>query len=295
MKAKARSFRWFVVVLAVLWIASDMILTKMDPLKYSPYIRKNDYEITQLAHPEAVWDKVFFGSSVVIASYIEEKSASGYYNVGVDYGSVSDIYNMIKKGRIDIGSDLVIALNDISFLDSLDTNPTYLWHKKWYQHYIFFTRDKTYPLLEAGIKNIMEKKPFLDEPRYGTQKKVVYFGALSDEELAESNESMLERFGGCTLADCQKNFAALEELIKLCDKKDVRLRAIWMPWNPKVPVYDFADEVMVEANRIFSEKDILVYDMTNMVEPQYFHDIGHMNYELGAEYFTQLVDEFLMQ
>ena len=295
MKTKTYTFKCFALILAVIWIASDILLTKLDPLKYSAYIMKNDYEITQLAHPEKTWDKVFFGSSVVIASYIEEKSTSGYYNVGVDYGSVSDIYNMIKKGRINIGSDLVIALNDISFLDSLDTNPTYLWHKEWYQHYIFFTRDKTYPLIETGINNIMDNKPFFDNPTWGNQEKAVYYGTLSDEELYESNQSMLKRFGGCTLDDCTKNFSALKELIKLCEQKDIRLRAIWMPWNPKIPIYGFADNVMTEANKIFAESDISVYDMTYLVEPEYFHDIGHMNYEVGAEHFTKLVDEYLLK
>ncbi len=295
MKEKSYSFKWFALILAVIWIVSDILLTQIDPLKYSDYIKKNDYEITQLAHPEKTWDKVFFGSSVVAAGYDEAKSNSGYYNVGVDYGTISDIYNMIKKGRIDIGSDLVIALNDISFLDSLDTNLTYLWHKKWYQHYLFFTRDKTYPLIETGIKNKLEKKPFLDEPQWKEQGKYIYHGVISDEELEESNQSMLDRFGGCTMEDCKQNFIDLEKLIKICEKKKIRLRAIWMPWNPKVPIYGFAEEVMVEANKVFAEYQIPVYDMTHMVEPQYFHDIGHMNYEVGAEHFTKLVDAFLMQ
>ena len=292
---KIYSFKCFVLILAFVWIVSDIYLTQTDPLKYSSYIMKNDYEITQLKHPEKVWDKVFFGSSVVIASYIEEESESGYYNVGVDYGSVSDIYDMIKKDRINIGSDLVVALNDISFLDSLDTNPTYLWHKKWYQHYIFFTRDKTYPLMEKGIDNILNKKPFFDEPAWAEQEKVVYYGNLNDEELNKSNESMLERFGDCTLKDCEMNFDKLNKLIDICNRKNIRLRFVWMPWNPKIPVYDFANEVMNEANRIFLENNIDFFDMTNMVEPKYFHDIGHMNYEVGAEYFTKLVDEYLMK
>ncbi len=292
---KTKTFKCFALVLAAVWMISDVILTRLDPLKHSPYINKNDYEITQLAHPEKVWDKVIFGSSVVIASYMEDKSISGYYNVGVDYGSVSDIYNMIKKDRINIGSDLVIALNDISFLDSLDTNLTYLWHKKWYQHYIFFTRDKTYPIIEKGITNVLNGEPFLGEPEWETQGKSVYYGALTDEELNKSNDSMIERFGDCTLEDCKGNYEALEKLIKLCEKKGIRLRAVWMPWNPKIPVYGFAEEVMKEANRIFKENNISVYDMTYMVEPQYFHDIGHLNYENGAEHFTKMLDEFLVK
>ena len=50
---------------------------------------------------------------------------------------------------------------------------------------------------------------------------------------------------------------------------------------------------MDEANSIFAENGIDVFDMTYMVEPEYFHDIGHMDYEVGAAHFTELVDEFL--
>lgn len=293
MKKKTFEFKSFALIMALLWIVSDLALTAADPVKYSTYIFRNDYELTQLKHPEKVWDKVLFGSSVVIASYIEEQSRSGYVNAGVDYGTVSDIYEMIKKNRIHIGSDLVIALNDISFLDSLPTNPTYIWHKKWYQHYIFFERDKIYPLLEQGLKNVLEGSPPFGEPSQVYQQKAVYFGSLGDEELAAANESMIERFGGCTLKDCEKNFDDLDRLIALCEKKGIRLRAVWMPWNPKVPIYGFARDIMTAANEKFTKNGIDVFDMTDMIGAGYFYDIGHMSYETGAPYFTGVIDEFL--
>ncbi len=293
MKKKNTEFKSFIIILFAVWIISDIILTSVDPLKFSPHFVRNDYDITELEHKEKVWDKVLFGSSVVTASYIEKESKSGYYNVGVDYGTVSDIYNMMRKNEIKIGTDLVIGLNDISFLDSLDTNHTYIWHKKWYQHYIFFERDKIYPLFEVGIINLINKRPLINEPAYGNSKKTVYTGQLSEEDLEKSNKGMIEKFGGCTLEDCKQNYSDLEKLIKLCERKNIRLRAIWMPWNPKVPIYGFAQETMNEANRIFSENGIEVYDMTNMLESEYFYDIGHMNYENGAIHFTKLVDDFL--
>ena len=293
MKKKKLEFKSFIFILLALWIVSDIVLTAIDPLKYSPHFVRNDYDVTQLEHREKVWDKVLFGSSVVTASYLESESKSGFYNVGVDYGTVSDIYNMIKKNEIKIGTELVIALNDISFLDSLDTNHTYIWHKKWYQHYLFFERDKIYPLFEVGIINLINGRFPLNPPAYGDTKKTVYYGQLTDEELEKSNQGMIERFGGYTISDCEKNYNDLEKLIKLCEKKNIRLRAIWMPWNPKVPIYDFAHKTMEEANRIFAENGIEVYDMTNLLEPEYFYDIGHTNYELGAARFTELADEFL--
>ena len=96
--------------LIIIWIVSDLTLTHFDPLKYSPYFEKNDFEITQLKHPEKSWDKVVFGSSIAINSFNEELSGSGYINAGICYGTVSDIYQMLSKNIVDIESDLVLIL-----------------------------------------------------------------------------------------------------------------------------------------------------------------------------------------
>lgn len=293
MKKKTFEFKSFIFILLAVWVLSDAVLTHYDPLKYLPHIVKNDFEVTEIMHPEKVWDKVFFGSSVAVASFIEEQSESGYINSGVSYGTVSDIYNLMKKREINIGSELVIAVNDIAFLDNLDTNPTYIWHKKWYQHYIFFQRDKLHPVFEKSVENLADKKPIFEGLKLEDTEKTLSFGRLSDEELEKNRIKMLEQFGTLTLNDCKQNFSDLEKLIKLCEKKNIRLRAIWMPWNPKIEKYDFVYEVMENANRIFAENNIEVYDMTDMLSPENFHDIGHMNYEVGAPNFTRLVDEFL--
>lgn len=295
MKKKGLVFKSFVLILAIIWILSDICLTIFDPFKYCPYFIKNDFEVTQLNHPEKVWDKVFYGSSVVAASFLEEYSTSGYYNAGVSYGTVSDCYNLLKSGRMKVGSELVIGLNDISFYDDLDTNPTYIWHKKWYQHYLYFQRDKVYPIIETGISNVLNKTPFLSEPAWGQQTKNYCYGQLTDEQLLDSEKSMLERFNVKTLDDCKKNYSDLEKLIEFCKEKGIRLRVIWMPWNPKIPFYNFAEITMDYANDIFEKNGIEVYDMTNMIEPEYFYDIGHMSYQEGSPYFTKVVDEFLIK
>lgn len=293
MKKKSFEFKSFIFVMLAVWILSDVILTGLDPFKYSAYLTKNDFDVTELKHPEKVWDKVFFGSSVVVASFIEDESKSGYINSGVVYGTVSDIYNMMKKREINIGSELVIAVNDIAFYDGLDTNPTYIWHKKWYQHYLFFQRDKLHPIFEKSVGNLADLKPVFDGLKLEDEEKTLSFGQLSDEELEKNRIKMLEQFGDLTLDDCKQNFDDLEKLIKICKKENIRLRAIWMPWNPKIEKYDFVYEVMEKANSVFEENDIEVYDMMDMLGPENFHDIGHMNYEVGAPRFTELVDEFL--
>ena len=291
---RINKFHPVLFLLIALWIVSDVILTHIDPLKYSPYFEKNDFEVTELKHPEKTWDKVVFGSSIAINSFNEQLSQSGYINAGICYGTVSDIYEMLSKNCIDIGSDLVLILNDISFYDGLKTNPSYLWHKKWYQHYIYFERDRIYPLFDEGIDNVLDGKHAVSKPQYKDADKYYSIGALSDAELKESEQKMLKDYGSCTVSkDCSKNFADLKKLIKYCDKNGIRLRAVWSPWNPKIPVYDFAKEVKSTADSVFAENNIEVYDMMNEVPIEYFYDIGHLDYEKGAPYFTEKLDEFL--
>ena len=100
------------IIAIVLAIAvGDLALTYNNFIVNSDYFVKNDFEITQYKHPEKVWDKVFFGNSVVISAYMEDKSSKGYVNLGLDYGVVTDLWEMIEKKHINIGSELVIGLN----------------------------------------------------------------------------------------------------------------------------------------------------------------------------------------
>ena len=122
------------IIAIVLAIAvGDLALTYNNFIVNSDYFVKNDFEITQYKHPEKVWDKVFFGNSVVISAYMEDKSSKGYVNLGLDYGVVTDLWEMIEKKHINIGSELVIGLNYLTLYDEFETNPTYIWYKKLYE------------------------------------------------------------------------------------------------------------------------------------------------------------------
>ena len=97
------------IIAIVLAIAvGDLALTYNNFIVNSDYFVKNDFEITQYKHSEKVWDKVFFGNSVVISAYMEDKSSKGYVNLGLDYGVVTDLWKMIEKKHINIGSELVM-------------------------------------------------------------------------------------------------------------------------------------------------------------------------------------------
>ena len=69
----------WLLALAAVFIALDVLLCAV----FTPYLIHsgrfvlNDFELTRRDHPEDVWDKVFFGNSVVISAYREEVSESG--------------------------------------------------------------------------------------------------------------------------------------------------------------------------------------------------------------------------
>ena len=116
----------FLVLLLVVFLLLDFLISQV----FTPYLIEsgrfvlNDYELTSRDHPEEVWDKVFFGNSVVISAYREDVSESDFVNLGLDYGVVEDLWEMVDQGIIQIGSELVVGLSDLTLYDHFETNPT---------------------------------------------------------------------------------------------------------------------------------------------------------------------------
>ena len=284
----------FLLLLAAALLIGDLVLTKINPVKDMTCVWRNDFELIQVANPDMTFDKVFYGSSAVTASYIEGRNDTGYANLGIDYGTVKDLYEMLEQGWVTINSDLVIGMNEIFFLDTLPTNETYPWHREWYEPYLYFHRDRLNRLLTLGLDSVMDGGPFFYADTSG-QQRTVYRGTLSDEELQKSMDSMVERFGDVTLEDCRENFAALERLAAWCEERGVRLRGIWMPWNEKVEIYPAAQAIMDHAGQLLEELGVEVLDLTRAVPVQYFHDSGHLDYDTGAPWFTDLIDPWLAE
>ena len=281
------------LILAVLAVfAGDIALTYTNFIKDSDYFVKNDFEITQHKHPEKVWDKVFFGNSVVISSYIEEESSAGYVNLGLDYGVVTDLWKMIYKKHINIVSELVIGLNYLTLYDEFETNPTYIWHKELYIPYAYFERDRFFPMIERGFNNLLKG----DNPlpfTYAEQEKHVYHGQLSDRALRGINASYEDEFYNLPLSKFQKNIDALEKIINYCKERNIRVRAVWMPWNTKLEMPQLVRDVREKADAVFAKYGIEVKDMETALTPENFYDTGHLNYDIGSKRFTQMMDEWL--
>ena len=283
-----------IIIFAVIasFLAVDLTLTYNNFIKDSDYFSKNDFEITQYKHPEKVWDKVFFGNSAVISSYIEEQSDSGYINLGIDDGVVTDLWDMLRKRHINVGSELVLGLNYLVFYDEFETNPTYIWHKEIYEPYAYFERDRFYPIITRGFDNILHGEnpmPF----KYLTQEKNVYHGAVSDSALSDSMERFDRLFFNQPIEKFDKNMVALEKIIKFCSKRGIRVRAIWMPINPKCEMPELPGQVREKAQAIFDNYGIETLDLETTFGAEYFFDTGHLNYDVGAPRFTEMLDEWL--
>lgn len=270
----------------------DLALTYNNFIADSDYFVKNDFEITQCKHPEKVWDKVFFGNSVVISSYIEEQSVSGYINLGLDYGVVTDLWEMIEKRHINIGSELVIGLNYLTLYDEFETNPTYIWHKELYVPYAYFERDRFYPIIENGFNNLLKGQNPLPY-KYLPQEKHVYHGAMSDAALADAMERYEEEFFNLPTEKFVKNIDALEKVINYCNENNIRVRAVWMPWNPKYAQPALLGEVRAMADAVFNRYNVEVLDLENELPAEYFYDTGHLNYDVGSLKFTEMIDQWL--
>lgn len=284
----------FIIGLVIAIVLIDIKLTSIDPVGKSTLFKKNDFEKIKLTHPEEVYDKVFYGNSVVISAFIEENSKSGYINMGMDYGTVEDLSKILEKDMIKIGSELVIGVNYLTFLDTFDTNPTYPWHKDIYEPYPYFQRDRLHTFITDGIKNLLNKESFATK-RYSNLNRYVYNGVLSDEELDEKIEKYIELYWNKGLEYYQENYKSLQKIIDYCKEKDIELRFVFFPWNDYIEKPGNVVAVEEKAKEIMKSNNIEFIDLSNAYAREYFHDLGHLNYEFGAVEFTKEIDKWLIR
>lgn len=282
----------FILGLVAAVIIFDILLTSINPVGESTIFRKNDFEKIKLTHPEPIYQKVFYGNSVVISGFIEEESKSGYMNMGMDYGTIEDLFKILERNMISIGTDLVIGVNYLTFLDTLDTNPTYPWHRKIYEPYLYFQRDRLHAFITEGIDNIFKGEKFVAE-RHTDLNRYVYYGILPDEELDKKIEGYKKFYWNKGIEYYEENYRALQKLIDYCEERDIELRFIWFPWNDYIAKPENVVAVEEKAKKIMRYNNIEYIDLAYAFGREYFHDLGHLNYELGAIEFTREIDKWL--
>jgi len=259
----------------------ETFIMSIDPVNNLGFISNNDFEKTVYKHPQMPWENVFYGSSIIAGSYIEENSGTNYINFGITYGKITDLKKGLYKDLIKVEKNIVIGMNFFTFMDELQTDPTYIWHKKPYVPYVYFYRGPIMEYFKETIDQYKEGQPINQVPE-NAYRKYITLGSLSDKELEEKITKYKELYGNLTIEDFNENIEDLKEVIDYCKDNDIRLRAIWMPWNPKDEQLDYVEELKVIVNEIFEENQIDYLDWSNKYESHYFYDLGHLNYNKGA-------------
>lgn len=279
------------LLLLALFLAADLLIAAV----FQPFIMHsgrfycNDYELTRRDHPEETWDKVFFGNSVVISSYREDLSQSGYINLGLDYGVVEDLWDMIQKDMITIGSELVIGLNDLTLYDHFETNPTYPWHQDWYEPYIYFQRDRLRQTIEDTGKQVLGIQPQIN---FAGQEKARYYGTMSTQRLEEKLAT--SPYVNLPIEDFQDNIMCLGQITDYCKDKGIRLRCVWMPINPDIKISEESRKVYNQVKKLCEEQQVEFLDLERALNVSCFYDVGHLNYEYGAYRFMEVIEPWLI-
>lgn len=277
----------FVIILETLFL-------KTDPVRELNVFLKNDFEKITAKYSEEDFDKVFYGNSVVISGFIDSQSKSGYTNIGIDYGTVEDLYEILDRGLIDVGSELVIGLNYFTLMDTLDTNPTYPWHKEIYEPYLYFNRNRVNPVIVDGLSNVLKGEEFI-QTRHESLERTVYRGVLDEKELGDKIKVQKELYWDQGIEYYDDNLKALEKVIEFAEENDIRLRCIILPWNDVIEKPDTTVLAESSAVEILQAHSVEVLDLSYAMPKEYFHDLGHFNYEYGAVKFTEEIDSWLME
>ena len=280
------------VAVILMFLLLDYGLSQWKPVESSKLFWRNDYEIILETYGTSEFKKAFYGNSAVIASYFDDQSSSGFVNIGIDYGKVSDIYEMLEGGFITVSDELVIGLNMFCFLDTLDTNPSYPWHRKPYEPYVYFQRERLYPFLTEGLERFLRGEDFVYKT-YEDSQRMLYYNILDDKELAENIERQRDNYWNQGIENFSDNLEDLEKLIALCEDRGIKLRAVWMPWNGKVSIPDIEYKVQDRADKLFHGSNIEVLNMKSSISQELFHDIGHLECRIGSPVFTEMISPWL--
>lgn len=287
---RGKSVRFLVLLLAFFLLTDCAAALVGTRYIQAGYVWMDDFEITRRDHPEKVWDRVFFGNSAVISAYREDVSQSGYVNMGLDYGVVTDLWDMLRRGHIDIGSELVVGLNYLTLYDDLETNPSYLWHRRALEPYLYFQRDDLFQLCKDAARAALGREV---SPPHAGMSKTYYYGSLSDAELGEKMAVYEEEYFSLPVEDFARNLSALEKVADWCGKNGVRLRVVWMPWNPAAEQPALSLRLRDTVADWCAGAGVAFLDLGDGFDATCFHDVGHLNYEYGAYRFTEEVDPWL--
>ncbi|MBD0384130.1 hypothetical protein [Paenibacillus sedimenti] len=280
----------FVLGLLAALVVSDMLIAWWNPMVSSRRFYKNDFTKTLYHHNWSQSGPVFFGNSAVTGAYIEEKSEARLVEMGLSYGKLTDLKEILQRNLYQVRDDLVVGIDVHTMIDSLETDPTYQWFKPWYQPYVYTYRDYFRDSGQEFAKNLW-KGSLAYEPRWID--KELYPGRKDDAFLKSKWADYDKRFGSMTLKDFQANLDALQWVISYASEHQLPIRVIWMPYNKAYADPPYVAPLKQEVNRLLQAANIPTLDLMHTYDPRYFHDLVHLNREEGAPLFTKEVDAWL--
>jgi hypothetical protein len=282
----------FIIALVLLVAAIDLAAAIWNPMVTSRRFYKNDFTKTLYHHDWVDTGAVFYGNSAVTAAYIEEQSSSGLVEMGMSYGKITDLQQILSRSLYNVQGQLVIGIDVHTMLDKLPTDDTYVWFKPRYEPYLFYYRAYFRDSGGEFLRNLLHGS-LAYEPRWID--KELYYGHQSDADMKTKWDDYDQRFGWMTVEDdLRDNVDALAWVIGYAKQHDLPLKVIWMPWDKAFPLPPYVDPLRQKVNAMLKDAQIPTLDLMQHYEPKYFSDLVHLNREEGAPLFTKEVDQWLL-
>lgn len=289
----------FLIALLVLFTLVNGALAWWDPMVNSRRFYKNDFTKTLFHHNGQDSGRVFFGNSAVTGAYMEDKSRHPLVEMGLSYGKITDLKEILQQPLYRVQDQLVIGIDVHTMLDPMTTDPTYKWNKKWYHPYLYEYRDyfkdsgtEAVRQLYKGIVELNPEELIAYQPRWID--KELYFGRKPADKQQDDWNRYEQLFNWMTVKDMQNNLDALDWVLSYAKDHSLDIKVVWMPYNPGFPKPGYAADMKKEVNQRLEANHIPVLDLMDRYDAAYFHDLVHLNREDGAPRFTKEVDEWLL-
>ncbi|MEF3305426.1 hypothetical protein [Paenibacillus sp. GYB003] len=290
----------FVLMLVIVFLLIDAFVARVDPMTNSRRFEKDDFTKTLFHHD---WDRsgpVFFGNSAVTGAYMERKAQRPLVEMGMAYGKITDLREILRRGLYEPEEQLVIGIDVHTMLDKMQTDPRFPWSRPWYSPYLFHYRDYFQDAGKEWLRNAWTaaKRGKLDfaayEPRWID--KELYFGREPADRLLKDWQRYEADYNWMTLSDMANNLDALDWVIDDAKRRGLSLKVVWMPLNPD-PAYPqppYWKPLKERVGGTLQANSIPVLDLSDTFRPDEFHDLVHLNQETGAPKFTAEVDRWLL-
>lgn len=287
------------LLLVIAFLLVDAFVAWLDPMTNSRRFEKDDFTKSVFHHNLDRSGPVFFGNSSVTGAYMEDKAQLPLVEMGMSYGKITDLREILRRGLYEPRQELVVGIDVHTMLDRMQTDPRFPWSKPWYSPYLYYYRDYFQDAGKEWLRNAWTaaKQGKVDfstyEPRWID--KELYFGREPADQLKKDWQRYEDNYNWMTLDDMSANLEALDWVIGYAKQHDLPLKIVWMPLNPD-PAYPqppYWKPLKDRVGETLQANAIPVLDLSDAFKPDEFHDLVHLNRETGAPKFTAEVDRWL--